>query len=153
MKVEAIASAEGSSKAMLVLPYSADVPDALADRPATERDGERVVRIGPRRWLVLAEHAPVSELIDAWRVRLAAVTHLALDASARLVALRVTGAEARRRVAEQTSSALSSESAMPRTLLGDVPVVVCVRGDDQVDVLVDRSVCHYAREWLERALE
>ena len=149
MKVEAIDSAAAASKVMIVLPHAAAVPAALAAPHSAA--GERILQLGPRRWLALSELA-ASAVIDSWTQRLGAGTRLVEDASARFATLRVSGAGARAFLAEQTSAPIAQETATPRALLGDVPVICCAFADDAVDLLVDRSVAHYARAWLERAL-
>ena len=148
----AIETVDAADRAIvtIVLPHSALVPAPLA-APRDTAD-ERILHLGPRRWLVLSRHASATATIDAWERRLADVTHRVEDAAARFVRLRVTGPRAAAAIAEQTSHPITAPTATPRALLGDVPVVCCACTDDAVELLVDRSLAHYARAWLERAL-
>lgn len=135
---------DGTGKAVLVLPFCEAVPTWLAPQ-------DTVLRLGPRRWLLLCEGRNVAALIDSWRARLGDTTHLLEAASDRFVTFRVSGADAE--LSEQLVEpidALPIGAAM-RTLLGEVPVI-CHRREDCVDVLVDRSHAHYVDAWLQQTL-
>lgn len=137
---------DGTGKAVLVLPVCEAVPEWLDSALDAA-----VLRVGPRRWIVLSDDRNGAALIAAWQQRLVGVTHLFEDASDRFVMLRVAGAEAIRRVSEQLVQPLDMliDGSVVRTLLGDVPVI-CRRYDSGVDLLVDRSHAHYAQAWIER---
>jgi heterotetrameric sarcosine oxidase gamma subunit len=137
---------DGTGKAMLVLPVCEAIPEWLG----AESSDATVLRLGPRRWLVISDDRAGSELVAAWQSRLVGTMHLLEDASDRFVALRVTEIQRLSEQLTQPIDALTPGSAT-RTLLGDVPVI-CHRRADCVDVLVDRSYAHYAQAWLEQTL-
>lgn len=141
---------DGDGRAVLVLPMSASVPEWLVEAPTT---GVDVIALGARRWLLRSDVQSGLELVAAWRHRLVDSAYVFEDAGDRYVALCVRGAARATRLSQalqQSIDGVPIGSAMT-TLLGAVPVICHVRSGC-VDVLVDRSLSHYADEWLQQTL-
>lgn len=137
-------------RAVLVLPMQAAVPHWFGDAAAA---GVDVIELGPRRWLLCSDMRSGAELIAAWTHRLFDSAYVFEDAGDRFVCLPVRGVAATKGLSQQLLRSVDGlpEGSAVTTLLGDVPVVFHVRADG-VDVLVDRSLVHYAEEWLQQTL-
>ena len=113
------------------------------------RDGSiEMLAIGPRAWLAVSDREP-----DAVRGAIAAAAGQAActDLTHARVVLRVTGPDARSRLARGCPMDLDTveAGAAAATMLG--PFEVVIRRDrepDAFDVFVSRSVARSAREWL-----
>jgi sarcosine oxidase gamma subunit len=94
-----------------------------------------------------------AEIIAAWAHRLHDSAYVFEDAGDRFVCVPVRGVAATNRLSQQVLRPIDGlpVGSAATTLLGDVPVVCHVRAGG-VDVLVDRSLVHYAEEWLQQTL-
>src|SRR5262245_10815002 len=136
-------------RAVLVLPMAAAAPDWFGEAAAA---GVDVVALGPRRWLLCSDEHSGAELITAWQPRLQNAAHVFEDCGDRFTAIAVQAANVNRLSQQllQPLDGLTVGSAIT-TLLGDISVVCHVRRNC-VDVLVDRSLAHYAQQWLRQTL-
>jgi len=136
-------------RAVLVLPIGAAAPDWFGEAAAA---GVDVVALGPHRWLLCSDKHTGAELIAAWEPRLQDAARVFEDSGDRFTAIAVQAVNAHRLSQQllQPLDGLPVGSGIT-TLLGDIPVVCHVRSSG-VDVLVDRSLAHYALEWLQRTL-
>ena len=138
-----------AGRAVLVLPIGAPHPDWFDEAVAA---GVDVLALGPRRWLLCSDTQTDTELTAAWQTRMANVACVFEDAGDRFICLPVQ-ASATRALSQQLLQPIDGlpVGSVVTTLLGAVPVV-CRVGSSHVDVLVDRSLAHYARAWLQRTL-
>lgn len=136
-------------RAVLVLPIGAPVPVWFDEAAAA---GVDVLTLGPRRWLLCSDKSSGAELVSAWHPRLHGAAYVFEDAGDRFIQLAMQ-AGAMRRLSQQLLEPIEGlpVGSAVTTLLGAVPVV-CRICSSHVEVLVDRSLAHYAWAWLQQTL-
>jgi sarcosine oxidase subunit gamma len=129
-----------------------DVDLPLAPNTTARAEGLTVFWLGPTRWLIAGEQPTGAEVETRLRAAHAPGAALA-DVSGGRVVIRVSGAAARRRLAEDCPVDLHRQSLPPgaavQTMLAGMSVMMHALPDgDAFDLYVARSYAVAAWEWL-----
>jgi len=137
---------QAAAAAALALPA---VPNTMA-----ERDGRRVLWLGPDHWLVLA---PLADEVDLFARLDGAIGRVgsAVNLSDSFASFRLTGAEFADVLAQGTALDLDPKvfvvGTATRTALGRISALL-MHYADGVDIVVDRAYAGYLRGWIDTAM-
>lgn len=145
LKVSAKSSEEAADRLQLASPLH-----ATGDDP-------RSLWLGPDLWLLVSDSKSPDALVRNCQEKLAGLLHSAVDYSAGLAVLRMSGPDARRLLAAGSGIDLRPDKfragSCARTRLAQVAAVVVAEDPEQFDVYVDRSYGTYLTDWLDEASE
>jgi len=129
------------------------LPDTLR---SSESNGCAALWIGPDQWLLASERESARKLIDRCAARLGETLHLAVDVTAALHCVRLSGSRTRTLLAMGSgldwSNAATPAGYSSRTRLAQIPAIVHVLEANRIDVYVDRSHREYIERWVERSM-
>lgn len=121
-------------------------------RGSLQLDDSRSLWLGPDRCLLVSPSSTPDDIISCCKATLSGVLHNAVDYSAGLVALRISGANARQLLASGSGVDFRAEKFPPgaccRTRLAQIAAVVVADAADVYDIYVDRSYESYLCDWL-----
>jgi heterotetrameric sarcosine oxidase gamma subunit len=124
----------------------------LASPVSVAGEDPRSLWLGPDRWLLVSNLMTPGAIIRNCTEALDGILHNAVDYSAGLVALRITGPNARQILASG-SGVDFRPGKFPvgtccRTNFAHVAAVIVAESADQFDIYVDRSYENYINDWL-----
>lgn len=113
---------------------------------------QRSLWLGPDRWLLVSDSLASDVIISSCHQALTGILHNAVDYSAGLAVLRISGRSARQLLATGTGIDLRPvrfpTGSCCRTRLAHIAAVIAAESTDQFDLYVDRSHATYLTDWL-----
>jgi len=161
---------DGGFLGQLVLRGSGDGPFRMAAVAAlmtalplepnrvSEREGIRVLWLGPDEWLIVTDEEKVAGLVRGLIEQLAGQSFALADVSEARAVIGLAGAAARDVLSQGTAIDLHPRAFAPghaaQTLLARVPVILHQRdAEPRYDIYVQRSLAEYLWSWLEDAAQ
>lgn len=125
--------------------------------PAGVADGDpRSLWIGPDHWLLVSNSMTPASIVSNCDQSLGETLYNAVDYSAGLSVLRISGANARELLATGSGLDFRAEefpiNTCCRTRFAQISAIIVAEGPEQFDIYVDRSYGAYLREWLTDSL-
>jgi len=135
---------------IVALKVSRKFGDRAHDR--LQLDTSRSFWLGPDRCLLVSRSATPDEIISSCKAALSGVLHHAVDYSAGLVVLRISGTNARQLLASGSGVDFRVEKFPPgaccRTRLAQIAAVIVAEAAEVYDIYCDRSYETYLVDWL-----
>ena len=121
--------------------------------PSGTSDGDpRSLWIGPDHWLLVSNSMTPASIVSNCKESFGETLYNALDYSAGLSVLRISGANARELLATGSGLDFRAEEfpigTCCRTRFAQIAAIVISEGEEQFDIYVDRSYEAYLRAWL-----
>ena len=108
--------------------------------------------LGPDRWLLVSNSTPADDIVRSCSNALGEILHNAVDYSAALDLLRISGSDAGGLLATGSGVDFRPDKfrmgSCCRTRLAQVAAVIVATAEEQFDVYVDRSYGRYLANWL-----
>ena len=128
----------------------------LEPNRSSEREGMRVLWLGPDEWLVVAAEEKLGGLARALAEQLAGQSFALVDVSEARAVIGLAGPAVRDVLSQGTSLDLHPRAFAPghvaQTLLARMPVILHQRSaEPHYDIYVQRSLAEYLWRWLEDA--
>ena len=121
--------------------------------PARVFDGDpRSLWIGPDHWLLVSNSMTLASIVSNCKESLGETLYNAVDYSAGMSVLRISGSNARELLATGSGLDFRAEKfpieTCCRTRFAQIAAIIVSEGPEQFDIYVDRSYGAYLREWL-----
>jgi sarcosine oxidase subunit gamma len=124
----------------------------LAPELRVSGDNPRSLWFGPDRWLLVSDTITPEAIVDSCDHALDGILHNAVDNSAGLAVVRLTGSDARHVLATGTGVDLRPASfpvdSCCRIRLAEIAIVLVADAPDSYELYVDRSYESYLSSWL-----